>query len=559
MTTVNPFLSTSAPEQKPGGDLSSVGTLEPGGRWKRADELLDRFSEWLNPILVKEARQALKSKQFLLTFTTLLILCAGWSLLGITLSSPGVQYNPAGAFMLNGYLVVLALPILVIVPFVAFRSLSAELEDGTYELLSISALTSRQIVTGKLGSAVLQMLVYYSAISPCIAFTYLLRGVDVPSIVMILVYGALASFLLATIGLLMATASRSRHFQIFLSVVLLAGLFVAAITITSGGIGILQFGVPYDVPEFWIANLVMLTFYLSFVVLFIYAAAGQITFASENRTTRLRVVMLVQQLLWTGWMTYFLVQERIDELFYFTFIITGIYWTIMGALMIGETAQISPRARRDLPQSFLGRAAFTWFNPGSGTGYVFAVANILGLTAVISAVGLSLRDRSVGRMSLDYEWLCFGLLVVGYVVAYLGIARIMLFVLDKFVQRSLLLSVLIATLCIAAGPAIPWFVELGLSDFWTPSYSGAQASNWIWTLYYSASTGLLTTGHEYVLILVLGAAVLVLVVNFALTAREIAAVRLATPERVLEDEWILHPEKAPKPQVASSPWDNPND
>jgi len=35
---------------------------------------------------------------------------------------------------------------------------------------------ARQIISGKLGSAALQVLVYLSALAPCLAFTYLLRG-----------------------------------------------------------------------------------------------------------------------------------------------------------------------------------------------------------------------------------------------------------------------------------------------------------------------------------------------------------------------------------------------
>lgn len=66
--------------------------------------------------------------------------------------------------MLYGYFLVLSIPLIVVVPFSAFRSLAAEREDGTFELISITAL-ARQIVGGKLGSAILQMLVYFSALA----------------------------------------------------------------------------------------------------------------------------------------------------------------------------------------------------------------------------------------------------------------------------------------------------------------------------------------------------------------------------------------------------------
>ncbi|MHB0960929.1 MAG: hypothetical protein ACYC6N_16575 [Pirellulaceae bacterium] len=65
----------------------------------------------------------------------------------------------------------------------------------------------------------LQMLVYYSALSPCIAFTYLLRGVDIVTILLILFYTLWASVFLSSLSLLVATASRLRHMQVLLSVV----------------------------------------------------------------------------------------------------------------------------------------------------------------------------------------------------------------------------------------------------------------------------------------------------------------------------------------------------
>jgi hypothetical protein len=36
---------------------------------------------------------------------------------------------------------------------------------------------------------------------------------------------------------------------------------------------------------------------------------------------------------------------------------------------------------------------------------------------------------------------------------------------------------------------------------------------------------------------------------------EVEQVRLETPQRVLDDEWQLHPEKAPVSSHPRSPWD----
>ena len=356
--------------------------------WRRFEWQLERLAERLNPILVKEARQALKSRQFIVTFSLLLGFGWGWTFLGVGLWHETVFYGALGPEMLIGYYFVLAVPLLLVVPFSAFRSLAAEREDGTFELVSITALTSRQIVTGKLGSAVLQMIVYYSALSPAIVFTYMLRGIDVLTICMILFYTFLVSLMLSAVGLLMATITRSRNWQVFLSVVLLLMLVMMGIWWSWIVVAVLYTNLPYEQDWFWASNLCILSFYISFMALSIRGAAGHISFASENRATIMRIIMLTQQLLWIGWMTFFWLSQPNEGWLIVMLIFGGIYWAVAGALMSGETAELSPRARRELPQSVLGRTALTWFNPGSGTGYVFATLNLAVL--VVLTIMLSL-------------------------------------------------------------------------------------------------------------------------------------------------------------------------
>ena len=165
MTTVDiPADKLREPLTKPGSAASPLAA-----RWATIEALLDRVGDRLNPILVKEARQAMKSRQFVVTFSLLLICGWLWTVLFIAAGYPAIYYAPVGPGVLRGYFLVLSVPLLIVVPYAAFRSLAGEWEDGTFELLSITALSARQIVTGKLASAVLQMMVYYSALAPCTA------------------------------------------------------------------------------------------------------------------------------------------------------------------------------------------------------------------------------------------------------------------------------------------------------------------------------------------------------------------------------------------------------
>ncbi len=531
---------------------------KPGASfWNRLDEWLERAGERLNPILVKEARQALKSRQFLVTFTLLLICGWGWSLFGVALLMPSVYYAPNGPFMLVGYFTILNVPLLLIVPFSAYRSLAGEREDGTYELLSITALSSRQIVTGKLGSAVLQMLVYYSALSPCIAFTYLLRGIDIVTILLMLSYTFFASLLLSAIGLLVATVTHFRHVQMLLSVLLLLGLVFVTVTWCSWMGVIIGEGaaIPYDDADFWVGHLAGLMGHVSYMVLFVLTAAAQLSFASDNRSTRLRVVMVVQQLLITGWFLYVWLRIEENEVLYFPLAMSGIHWMIMGALMTGELAELSPRVKRRLPQSFLGRAFLTWFNPGSGTGYLFASINLAAATiAILATAAFSSLTGFSGAPNNERLYL-FGALVWGYVVFYLGIGRLLVLLLRRYLYFGLLLPFLLHLLLAIFGAGLPVFLQawiMGFANFDT--YTELQATNWFWTLLEAADGNIMST--PAVPLLVVGGALGMVLIHLVLVAREVEQVRQEEPERVKRDQQELHPEKHPPEKKPTSPFDD---
>ena len=86
----------------------------PATRSGRLEELLARLSERLNPILVKEARQALHSRQFITTFLFMLAAAWCWSILGLTLMGPGIGCSTDGPAMFSIYHLILAFPLLIV-------------------------------------------------------------------------------------------------------------------------------------------------------------------------------------------------------------------------------------------------------------------------------------------------------------------------------------------------------------------------------------------------------------------------------------------------------------
>jgi len=409
---------------------------------------------------------------------------------------------------------------------------------------------------------VLQMLIYLSAISPCLAFTYMLRGIDFPTILFILAWTALVSLGLAVIGLLAGTVTSEKHWQVVLSVMMIAGLllvFFMSWPIVAGALSNLNFAFTYS--EFWQGNTALLTAYASFFVLIFYAAAAQITFASDNRTTRLRVTMVVQQLLYIGWVVWFWITEARgdDEFLYGSVSLLLAYWFLMGMFMTGESPELSPRVKRALPQSFLGRAFLTWFNPGPGTGYAFVLCNLLAAVLVLGA-GLAVVEASgSGGLSLwragdAAQLLAFAALGIGYILLYLGLGLLAIRLLRRLTYVGLLLSLVVHPLLVLIGIFVP-LVIYWMSDLRYMDYSLLHASNPFWSLVETADSMRLDGEMIMLLILVLGGAAIVAVLNLPGIARELRHVRVSKPKRVAaEDAQRAARKTSPKPQP-TSPWD----
>ncbi len=549
--------SDDAPEEILEGKLIVTDPLEPKTRW---ESWLDSISDWVNPILVKESRQALKSRQFLATFTLLLACCWGWSLLGVAIRMPGIYYVPGGRFMLVGYFLILAIPLLIIIPFFAFRSLAAERDDGTFELLSISALRPWQIITGKLGSAALQMLILLSVLAPCMTFTYLLRGVDILFVVSILFYGAVLCMLLSCVGLLLATLTRARHWQVLISVAFILALGLVCVWVCFGGsvfINQAMAVIPFNQPEYWVGQACLLTAVGCLASILLLAASARISPRSENRSTRLRIAILVTHFAMLAWFSryFFKFDGEVGLIAGYTFASTFLLM-VTGSMMTGEDSLLSARVRRGLPKTTLGRAFLMLLYPGPGTGYLFAAANLIMIFVV--ALMLAVSKGFNGR-NQEVEVLNFALVCASFGVFYLGLNRLILRLASRSTLTGPVLGFVSCVIMIGFGCLVPLTVQFSLAKYIPDSgdYTMIQLPNLFWTTVevvdgnnYAEIGGLL---HPLAAVVFVAAA-LVLLLNIVLLPASVHVRRVATPTRVQQEEAELNPQPEVEPQ-RQSPWD----
>jgi hypothetical protein len=541
----------------------------PTTRWDRFETVLTRFSEHLNPILVKEARQALRSRQFTVTFFLMLAAGWGWSILGLAILGPGVYYSSDGPTMFYGYHVVLAFPLLVIVPYAAFHSLSAERQDRTYELVSITSLDARQILSGKLCGIMLQMMIYLSAVFPCLAFTYLLRGLDIFTIILAVVYTCFMSLGLSVLGLLFATVSPPRQRQISQAVIFAVALFGGFWINMSMVFGMLMDsrGIMVESPEFWQANLAALTFYISGFSLAFLTARSQLTPVSQNRSTALRVALVGAQLVAVYWAAWAQLRWGGNVIFGLVFAST-VLWYYAGIFLTGESGTLSPRVKRDLPQTSLGRVFLAWFTPGPGTGYLLAVCGMIAMTLVaalpFNEIATQLRvvaplavpgpAPAGGFRLLRADVLQAAIIATCYVIIYLGIGKLIMAAIGRFTELRPTARVLVHFVLLLLGGGIPWTFQMSQPVLRSYGYTLWQITNPVWTIWECCYKGV-PVGAGGVLGAVLPlAALVVLGLNMPSLTDELTQVRVPKPPRVAEEDAALAALKNPAP-ARSSPWD----
>ena len=249
---------------------------------------LERLGDRFNPIVVKEVRQALKSRQFVVTF--LLLLLAAWagSIFGVSYLGESIDYGSSAVTFYAGFLFALCAATLVIVPFSTFRSIVEERTETTLELLQITALSPVQIVRGKTLSAMVQVLVYYCAIAPFIAFTALLPGFDFVHVTFSLVMLLITALCFSLIALAIGTQARNTTFQSLSSLFVIAMAFGGMMTffgfMTAAGNRI-----RFDESDTWWALALVMFLGLSTGYVCEQAAIAQLTFDSDNRSTGIRL------------------------------------------------------------------------------------------------------------------------------------------------------------------------------------------------------------------------------------------------------------------------------
>ena len=135
------------------------------------------------------------------------------------------------------------------------------------------------------------------------------------------------------------------------------------------------------------------------------------------------------------------------------------------------------------------------------------------------------------------KWLLSSWLIVGYVVAYLGAGRLIVLLFRKVAPVGVASSTLIQVCLALFGALFPLLLQAWMQGYRFLGYSSLQASNWAWTMALAAEGDL--TPYPAVPAMVGLTAVIIFLLNLYVTAAEVEQVRMATPQRVLQEEAVV--------------------
>jgi hypothetical protein len=403
---------------------------------------LERLGDRFNPIVVKEVRQALKSRQFAVTF--LLLLLAAWagSIFGVSFLGESIDYGSSAVTFYAGFLFALCVATLVIVPFSTFRSIIEERTETTLELLQITALSPAQIVRGKTLSAMVQVLVYYCAIAPFIAFTALLPGFDIVHVTFSLAMLLITALCFSLIALAIGTQARNTTFQSLSSLFVIAIAFGGMMTffgfMTAAGNRI-----QFDESDTWWVLTLVVFLGLSTGYICEQAAIAQLTFDSDNRSTGIRLATGAQWLFcWIGLLTFLIVRQpppmHSDGL---TAIltVTAMQITAAGLLFVGAPDSLSRRVSRGLPRSGALRVLWAPFLPGAARGLLYAIMSLVLLAFIVAVLFPQFTTSSILN---DRQATQYAIALAAYSLIYLGAGTLFGRWLRRVSQRILSYQVL---------------------------------------------------------------------------------------------------------------------
>jgi hypothetical protein len=381
---------------------------------KARTALWERLDDAINPVLLKELRQAVRGRFVISALVISLfaesVTVAGMYVIG-RLSSFRLDSAPLGPQTFSSLFGVIFFACMLLVPLYCGLRMAAERADTSSDLMYITTIAPLTIVMGKVLSVGAFAALLFGGAAPFLAFAFVLRGLDLMPCLLALVIGFLVILTEAALALFIGALPITRAFKAVLGLMIVGSAFLFSI----GGMSMLMAGIRFGAsgpssspPGFLGAFLSFALTIGTIAVVLIVLTTALLTPPAANRALPIRVMLTV---LW-GVTLYFGISAAVT-----TRLGAPLLWwawtqiATAGLVLfsaVGERETWGKRIARTIPRSQFGRVVAFLFYSGAAGGILW-VAMMLGATVgVVAIVGkwiasVSSRSFDLPRVLLDLE------------------------------------------------------------------------------------------------------------------------------------------------------------
>jgi hypothetical protein len=245
------------------------------------------FAQWLSPMLVKELRQGMRSRVFVISFLLLQV-----AMLFVVLIGLASAKSQDSATITSGiFWFLISVPLLLVMPIAGLGAIASERKANSLELIFLTRLTPRRIITGKWLALVAQTVLLVCAVLPYAVLRYFTGGIELGT-----EFGTLAGLLISSALLSAITVGLSPQMSGMMRVLLTVGFVLSlnfvvpllAMLMTPGFTGTTTRAAPLAWPSyvaFVLLGIAVLLVMLEF-------GASKIAPAAANHSTSRRLLGL---------------------------------------------------------------------------------------------------------------------------------------------------------------------------------------------------------------------------------------------------------------------------
>ncbi|MBL7140999.1 MAG: hypothetical protein ISS74_08825, partial [Planctomycetes bacterium] len=363
-----------------------------------AGRILAYFDRRISPIVVKELRQAVRSRFIVgmfLFFLGVELLIVGLYLLAEPTAAQSMTGGSGLAAWLYGLLTFVCV---ILVPAYSGIRLAWERSGVQSDLLFTTTISAGSIIRGKLLTAVILIALLYSAFAPFIVLTYLLRGVDLLEIAMALgltfIYGMAAS----QFALLLGSVQTGTLGKVFMGLFALGAIIGAPIvlavltfTVSLGGPGPVYGGS----PNMWAVQGTFAAITLAGTGFLYTLSVALLMPPSANRMRPVRLYLTALWLVLLGGAVLWWVLGDADEfVMAWAFVFESLFVIVM-LIAVSERETLGTRVRRHIPRRILPRMLAFLTTSGAAGGLTWAV-----LMSALTLVVIALLHDGFGALSV---------------------------------------------------------------------------------------------------------------------------------------------------------------